>query len=151
MNVYNLTKTQFLNCTIEEAWDYFSSPKNLKELTPEYMDFIIKSDLGDGTMYQGQIIEYTVKPIMRIPIQWITEITHLKQHFYFVDEQKSGPYRLWHHQHKFEKKDNGVLMTDIVHYALPLSFLGVIANSLFVKRQLKNIFDYRNKKVSEIF
>ena len=102
-------------------------------------------------MYPGQVIEYKVHPILGIPLYWMTEITHVVQHKYFVDEQRFGPYELWHHQHHFKEVPGGVEMTDHVHYKLPFWFLGDIANVLFVKKQLKGIFDYRFKKVVEMF
>ncbi|MBK9256282.1 MAG: SRPBCC family protein [Saprospiraceae bacterium] len=149
MKVYKLEKKQFLPIRLERAWDFFSSPVNLKKITPEYMGFEITSDLGDGKMYSGQIITYIVTPVLGIPMSWCTEITHVSDKEYFVDEQRFGPYSLWHHQHWFKEVDGGVEMTDIVHYALPLGFLGRIANSLFVKNKLQEIFDYREKVVEK--
>jgi len=151
MKVYSFQTKQILPISIEKAWDFFSSPKNLKEITPDYMDFKILSDLGDGKMYEGQIIEYTVKPVLSIPLRWVTEITHMKKPFYFVDEQRAGPYNMWHHQHKFEETAYGVEMTDLLHYAIPLGPLGRIANHIFVRKQLVNIFNYRKSKVNKIF
>jgi len=101
--------------------------------------------------YGGQIIEYTVRPILNIPLYWMTEITQVEHLKYFVDVQRFGPYSLWHHQHHFKAVEGGVEMTDIVHYKLPFWFLGDIANSLFVKRQLKSIFDYRFTAVAKRF
>ena len=102
-------------------------------------------------MYTGQIIEYTVKPVLGIPLYWMTEITHVVDKQFFVDEQRFGPYTMWHHQHHFKAVDGGVEMTDIVHYKLPFWFLGDIANTLFVKKQLQGIFDFRWKKVEDLF
>ena len=147
MKIYRLQKTQFLPISLDKAWDFFSSPANLKKITPEYMGFEITSEVNDKKMYPGQIITYIVTPVLNIPLSWATEITHVVDKKYFVDEQRFGPYSLWHHQHWFETKDGGVEMTDIVHYALPLGFLGRIANSLFVKSKLQEIFDYREKVV----
>jgi len=147
--VYSLKTVQLLPIGIDEAWDFFSSPANLQKITPDHLGFkIISSHHGDK-MYPGQIIEYTVKPVLGIPLYWMTEITHVEDKKYFVDEQRFGPYRMWHHQHHFKLTDKGVEMTDIVHYKLPLGFLGKIAHSLFVKKQLKQIFDYRYKVVAE--
>jgi len=147
MKIYKLQKTQFLPISLDKAWDFFSSPANLKKITPDYMGFEITSEVNDKKMYPGQIITYIVTPVLNIPLSWATEITHVVDKKYFVDEQRFGPYSLWHHQHWFEAKDGGVEMTDIVHYALPLGFLGRIANSLFVKSKLQEIFDYREKVV----
>ena len=151
MKIYTLTKKQFLPITLEQAWDFFSSPVNLKKITPEYMGFKITSDLGDGKMYPGQIISYIVTPVLGIPMSWTTEITHVLDKKYFVDEQRFGPYSLWHHQHWFKEVEGGVEMTDIVNYGLPLGFLGRIANSIFVQNKLKEIFDYREKVVGQYF
>jgi len=151
MKVYSFETKQHLPISVDEAWEFFSSPKNLKEITPDYMQFKIHSDLGDGKMYEGQIIEYTVKPLLSIPLRWVTEITHVKEPFYFVDEQRAGPYKMWHHQHKFKETSDGVEMTDLLHYAIPLGPIGRIANSIFVKRQLNAIFEYRKQTVDQLF
>jgi len=151
MKIYTLSKKQFLPITLDQAWDFFSSPVNLKKITPEYMGFEITSDLGDGKMYPGQIISYVVTPVLGIPMSWTTEITHVVDQKYFVDEQRFGPYSFWHHQHWFKAVDGGVEMTDIVNYGLPLGFLGQIANTLFVKSKLQEIFDYREKVVDKYF
>jgi ligand-binding SRPBCC domain-containing protein len=149
--VYSLKTVQQLPVTLEEAWDFFSSPANLKEITPDNLGFKIVSQHHGDKMYAGQIIEYTVSPVLGIPMYWMTEITHVEDKKYFVDEQRFGPYSMWHHQHHFKSNANGVEMTDIVHYKLPFWFLGDIANMLFVKQQLKTIFDYRFKIAEKKF
>jgi ligand-binding SRPBCC domain-containing protein len=150
--VYTLKTKQCLPMSIQEAWNFFSSPINLKVITPKHMGFIIKGDMNDlKRMHAGQIINYTVKPLAGIPMTWTTEITHVVEHEYFVDEQRFGPYALWHHKHFFKEIDGGVEMEDIVHYKIPFGFLGDIANTLFVKRKLKEIFDYRFEKLHELF
>ncbi len=149
--VYSLKTIQQLPITLEQAWDFFSSPANLKEITPDNLGFNIVSKHHGEKMYAGQIIEYTVKPVLGLSIYWMTEITHVEDKKYFVDEQRFGPYSMWHHQHHFKANANGVEMTDIVHYKLPFWFLGDIANMLFVKQQLKTIFDYRFKIVEKKF
>jgi ligand-binding SRPBCC domain-containing protein len=151
MAVYNLKTVQKLPVTLEKAWDFFSSPANLANITPEHMGFNIISKHHGEKMYPGQIIEYTVKPLLGIPLYWMTEITHVQEGRYFVDEQRFGPYVMWHHQHHFKAIEGGVEMTDIVHYKLPLWALGNIANALFVRKQLDGIFTYRTKKVEELF
>jgi ligand-binding SRPBCC domain-containing protein len=148
--VYNLKTVQFLPITMEKAWEFFSSPANLSKITPDKLKFKILSE-NLGSMYAGQVIEYKVHPVLGIPLYWMTEITHVEHHKFFVDEQRFGPYTMWHHQHHFKEVDGGVEMTDLVHYKLPFWFFGDIANGLFVKAQLKEIFDYRFKKVEEIF
>jgi ligand-binding SRPBCC domain-containing protein len=149
--VYSLKTVQVLPISLEKAWDFFSSPANLAEITPKNLGFNIISKHHGEKMYAGQIIEYKVSPVLGIPLYWMTEITHVAQHKFFVDEQRFGPYSMWHHQHHFKEVPGGVEMTDIVHYKLPFWFLGDIANSVFVKKQLNDIFDYRFKAVEKIF
>lgn len=146
---YRLQREQLLPVSIEEAWDFFSSPKNLSAITPEKLKFKILSASHGDIMYAGQIIEYTVRPVMNIPIYWMTEITQVVKHKFFIDEQRFGPYSFWHHQHHFEETTGGVSMTDIVHYRLPLGFLGNIANDIMVGKQLREIFDYRVEAVNK--
>jgi ligand-binding SRPBCC domain-containing protein len=141
--VYSFKTIQRLPITLEKAWDFFSNPANLQAITPADLDFKILSKQHLDTTYAGQVIEYKVKPLLGIPVYWMTEITHVVEKKYFVDEQRFGPYRLWHHQHHFAETAQGVEMTDIVHYKLPYWILGDMANALFVKKQLKKIFDYR--------
>lgn len=149
--VYSIKTVQLLKTDIDNAWDFFSSPKNLEKITPKSLGFNIISKHHGEKMYPGQIIEYTVKPVLGIPLYWMTEITHVEDKKYFVDEQRFGPYSLWHHQHHFRETKDGVEMTDIVHYKIPLSFLGDVAHSLFVKKQLKAIFDHRFEAAEKLF
>lgn len=149
--VYSLKSVQIIPITVDEAWSFFSRPDNLKDITPSYMGFTIRSKHNGSRMYAGQIIEYTVKPLLGVPLYWMTEITHVDEGKYFVDEQRFGPYNLWHHQHHFKEVTGGVEMTDIVHYKLPFGILGDFANALFVSSQLKKIFDFRYKTVEHIF
>lgn len=114
------------------------------------MGFDITSETEEK-MYAGQIITYTVRPLFNIPMTWVTEITHVKDKEFFVDEQRFGPYALWHHKHFFKEIEKGVEMTDRVDYALPLGILGQIAHPIIVKNKLKEIFDFRYKKVEELF
>lgn len=147
---YKLYKKQYLPIDINIAWEFFSSPKNLSKITPSYMDFRITSELPEE-MYEGMIITYKVKPVAAISVNWVTEISHIRKPFFFIDKQLSGPYKLWHHQHLFKEVDGGVEMEDIVHYKLPFGILGNIANSMFVKKQLEGIFNYRKNVLNEIF
>lgn len=149
--VYSLKTVQQIPVSLDTAWDFFSSPANLKDITPSNMGFNIISQHHGEKMYPGQLIEYKVSPLLGIPLYWMTEITHVQDKQYFVDEQRFGPYSLWHHQHHFKQTATGVEMTDIVHYKLPLGILGDIANAILVKQQLKKIFDFRYKKVEELF
>ncbi len=149
--VYSLKTIQKIPISLDKAWDFFSKPDNLKDITPSNLGFNIISKHHGNTMYPGQIIEYTVKPVLGIPLYWMTEITHVADKQYFVDEQRFGPYSLWHHQHHFKAVDGGVEMTDIVHYKLPFWILGDLANTLFVKKQLNTIFNYRFQAVEKRF
>jgi ligand-binding SRPBCC domain-containing protein len=151
MAVHSIKTVQKIPVSIEEAWNFFSSPANLQAITPGNMRFkVISKDHGEK-MYSGQVIEYKVSPLLRIPLYWMTEITHAEELKYFIDVQRKGPYSLWHHQHHFKKMEGGVEMTDIVHYKNPLGFIGEIANSVFIRSQLKKIFEYRFFKVEELF
>jgi ligand-binding SRPBCC domain-containing protein len=150
MKVYKKETVQYVNASVEECWAFFSSPRNLQKITPETMGFQI-TDFDNKSMYAGQIIQYKVSPIAGLKLGWMTEITFVKENSYFVDIQRFGPYALWHHKHFFEATENGTKMTDVVHYALPLGFIGRIMNTLVVKNKLKEIFDYRCVKVDEMF
>lgn len=151
MKTHVLRTSQLIKADMPKVWDFFSSPLNLKVLTPDYMDFRVLYPDTLEKMHAGQIIEYKVKPVMRFPIHWVTEITHCEKNSVFVDEQRFGPYRLWHHQHHFQETSTGILMKDVVTYALPYGVIGNSLHSLFVKKQLDSIFDYRRKRVSHIF
>lgn len=151
MATYNLKTTQFIPVTLDVAWAFFSNPANLQSITPARMNFRIISRHHGDAMYPGQIIEYKVSPLGGISMYWMTEITHVRDRAYFVDEQRFGPYSLWHHQHHFKEVPGGVEMTDIVHYKIPLGFIGDWANRLFIRKQLEDIFAYRVKRVEEIF
>lgn len=149
--VYSFKTVQTIQISLEEAWSFFSRPANLKDITPASMGFDIISKYPGEEMYAGQIIEYTVKPLCSIPVYWMTEITHVAAPHYFIDEQRFGPYSLWHHQHHFKEVGDGIEMTDIIHYKIPFWFLGDIANELFVKNQLRQIFDYRYRSIEAKF
>jgi ligand-binding SRPBCC domain-containing protein len=151
MAIYTLESTQKIPASMEEVWDFMSSPKNLKEITPSYMGFEITSKTRGDKMYPGMIISYKVSPVLGIKMTWVTEITHVDTLKYFVDEQRVGPYRIWHHEHHIRPIDGGVLMEDIITYEPPFGFLGAIANTLFIKNQLKEIFDYRFDAVVKKF
>ena len=150
MKIYTLHAVQKLPISMETAWDFLSNPANLKTITPDYMGFHILKG-ADRKMYPGQIIQYIVTPIAKIPTKWVTEITHVKELEYFVDEQRFGPYALWHHKHFIKPIEGGVEMEDIVDYKLPLGVLGQLAHPILVKPKLKEIFDYRKNKLEEIF
>jgi ligand-binding SRPBCC domain-containing protein len=148
---YALQFVQQMPCSVEEAWQFFSDPANLVKITPSAFAFRVISKHHGQMMYPGQIIEYKVKPLFGIPLYWMTEITHVEEKKMFVDEQRFGPYSFWHHQHLFKAIENGVEMTDIVHYKLPFWVIGDIANALLVRKKLQHVFQYRYDKVAEIF
>jgi ligand-binding SRPBCC domain-containing protein len=152
MPVYQLKSYQKLPISLQEAWDFLSSPYNLNEITPQDMDFEITNGIQKtDKMFAGQIIVYKLKPLPFYKTEWVTEITHVSEGKYFIDEQRFGPYALWHHQHHLNEIINGVEMSDIVHYKIPFGIFGSIANALFIRKKLKQIFDYRHKKLIEIF
>jgi len=151
MPVYQFKRTQELKASISEVWGFIKNPKNLKEITPDYMGFKVTSELLANEMYPGMIISYEVKPVLGIPMTWVTEITHVEEPYFFVDEQRKGPYKMWHHEHKLEETKDGVLMTDLITYEPPLGFLGTIANGVFIKSQLNEIFEYRKQVLDKKF
>ncbi|MFY0605040.1 MAG: SRPBCC family protein [Flavobacteriaceae bacterium] len=150
MKIYTLHKKQSLPITIDQAWDFLSSPANLKTITPDYMSFDILSNI-DRPMYPGQIIQYIVTPVLGIKTKWVTEITHVMDKKYFVDEQRFGPYALWHHKHFIKEIDGGVEMEDIIDYKVPFGILGRMMHPILVKPKLEEIFSYRQKKLIELF
>ena len=148
--MYQLKRTQFVKTDLATCWDFFSSPNNLNKITPKEMGFDVLTE-GVENMYEGLMIEYKVRPVLNIPLRWITEITHVKYQQYFVDEQRKGPYKIWHHEHHFKEVQGGVEMTDIVSYELPFGILGKMVHPLVVKKKLDQIFAYRFKVVDELF
>ncbi|MDC3276389.1 SRPBCC family protein [Flavobacteriaceae bacterium] len=150
MKIYRLETVQNLPITKQKAWEFFSDPKNLKTITPDYMGFKILTGEANK-MFAGQIIQYIVTPILKIPVKWVTEITHVKEGEYFVDEQRFGPYSLWHHKHFIKPIKNGVEMIDIVDYKLPFGFLGQLMHPILVKPKLNEIFEYRRTALINLF
>jgi ligand-binding SRPBCC domain-containing protein len=143
MKVYHFKRFHQLPINLNEAWAFFSSPINLSKITPEAMGFNILYNSGKEKMYAGQIIHYKLTLFPGIKTRWTTEITHVENGKYFVDEQRFGPHAFWHHQHMFKTIPSGIEMTDEVNYAIPFGWLGRFANWLFVERMLNRIFDYR--------
>ena len=148
--MHQFIRKQFVKTDLQKCWDFFSSPANLKRITPSYMGFDVKTEVPTH-MYEGLIIAYTVKPLLGIPVEWVTEITHVKDKSFFVDEQRKGPYTMWHHEHHFKEVDGGVEMTDIVSYILPMGVIGKMIHPFLVKPKLEEIFAYRFKIVDEVF
>ncbi len=148
--MHQLKSTLRLPISLAEAWDFFSSPKNLAAITPEELNLVPTSELPEE-MYPGMFIEYTVHPLFGIPAKWVTEITHVQDKKFFVDEQRLGPYSIWHHQHHFKAIPGGVEMLDIVDYRLPLGLLGVLMEKLVVGKKVREIFEYRTQRLQALF
>lgn len=151
MKIYHFHQKQFVNADIDRVWDFFSSPRNLNEITPPFMNFEILEVTGSEKMFNGQLIKYKVNPFPFYRVKWITEITDVQPKTFFADNQKKGPFSLWHHEHKFTEVNGGVEMEDHVSYAVPFGFIGRIANSVAVSKQVNGIFEYRRKRVDILF
>lgn len=148
--MHRLKQEQFLPITLQEAWNFFATPNNLNRVTPDDMVFEITSELPDK-MYEGLIITYRIRPMMNIALNWVTEITHIREFEFFVDDQRKGPYNIWHHEHHFRAVEGGVLMTDLLHYDIGKSILGWLAGQLFVHRKVRKIFEFRYQVLSSYF
>jgi len=148
--LYRIHRKQRLPVDIQAAWDFFSDSRNLAKITPDYLDFRFVGEAPES-MYEGMIITYRIRPVLGIPVTWVTEITRVDEPLLFVDEQRFGPYRFWHHKHLFRAIEGGVEMEDIVDYILPLGILGSISHALLINRQLKGIFDYRERVLRRLF
>lgn len=151
MKIYNIKRQQFLPISASEAWLFFSSPKNLALITPSYMRFKILSVSEPEEIHTGQIIRYRLSILPGIRVSWVTEMTKVQKPLYFIDEQQSGPYSLWRHQHHFKEVPGGIEMYDEVDYAIPLGLIGQLANFIFVARQVNTIFDFRYTALEKIF
>ncbi|MEM6376705.1 MAG: SRPBCC family protein [Bacteroidota bacterium] len=151
MRVKRKEWTLFVPQPLEVVWDFFSRPENLMKITPEGVFKSIQTDLEGVEMYEGMIIQYTIAPILNIPMNWVTEITKIKDKSYFIDEQRFGPYAFWHHQHHFEAVEGGTQMRDILHYKVPLPIIGDIADAILVDGQVEKIFAYRTEVVNKVF
>ena len=150
MKLYKKESKQLVDASLEECWHFFSDPSNLQKITPATMGFQV-TDFDQKKMYQGQIIAYKISPLLGIKMSWVTEITTVRDKEFFIGEQRFGPYSFWHHKHYFEETPQGTLMTDVVHYGLPLGFLGRIMNTLVVKNKLKSIFEHRHVVIDKMF
>ena len=150
MKIFKLKYSQKLPINLNEAWDFLSSPNNLELITPKSMDFNI-IDWDKKKAYPGQIIQYTVRPILGFKINWVTEITHVRAKEYFVDEQRFGPYTFWHHKHFIKEIEGGVIMEDVIHYKPPFGLLGVLLNFLFINSKLNSIFKHRELELIKTF
>jgi ligand-binding SRPBCC domain-containing protein len=149
MKIHRLESEQWLPISLEEAWDFFSVPGNLDRITPEDMSFEILSGANEPT-YAGQIIAYRIRPFLGIPMNWVTEITQAVPGSHFIDEQRFGPYRFWHHLHRFSEKDGGVLMEDVLHYGLPGGSIGELFGAP-IHKKVQGIFRHRESILNDIF
>lgn len=148
--MYQIKRTQLIQTDLETCWDFFSSPNNLLEITPQKIDMkVLKCPLGK--MYEGMMIEYRMKPLLNIPFHWVTEISIVKPMTFFVDEQRKGPYKIWHHEHHFKQVEGGVEMTDLVSYELSFGFLGRLIHTLVVRKKLEGVFEHRRMRVEHLF
>jgi len=150
MTIFTLRKEQLLPTSIDRCWEFFSNPANLNLITPPSLGLQITSDMN-SEIYEGMIINYKVNAFLGFATDWVTEITHINKPYYFVDEQKIGPYKLWHHQHFFSENNKGIIAEDIVNYAVPYGPLGNIINSIYIQNILDNIFNFRNEALNVIF
>jgi ligand-binding SRPBCC domain-containing protein len=149
--MYQIKRIQEIPISLTKAWDFFSKPENLKLITPSYMSFKMLSRSDAGEMYPGMIITYTISSLFNISINWATEITQVKENKYFIDNQISGPYKIWHHEHHFEEIKNGVEMKDILYYEMPFGFIGKLMYKIFIGKKIDEIFNYRAQKIKELF
>ena len=148
---YQLHFSQTLNCSIDDAWSFITTPSNLKKVTPKAMSFRILSDNDQTKVYPGMIIIHEVVPLLGIKMKWMTEITQCMEKKRFVDEQRVGPYKMWHHQHIIEDHESHVIMKDIITYIPPFGIIGRIANKVFIKKKINSIFQYRREILDKLF
>ncbi len=151
MAIYQFKREQRVKTDLNTLWEFISDPGNLKVITPPDLNFMITSQHPDQTIYPGMMITYRVSPLKGIRVTWVTEITHIEDKEYFIDEQRKGPYRIWHHEHRLKPLDKGTLMEDLITYAPPLGPLGAVANRLVIRRKLDMIFCFRENKLEEMF
>lgn len=151
MKLFTLKRSQQVTWDLERTWRFFSDPRNLATITPSSLDFVVTSE-PPTEMYPGLLLSYTVRPFLGIPVTWVTEITHINPPYSFIDEQRHGPYRIWHHEHYFSPAPdgNGTIVRDVVQYGFGCALLDEILEPLFVRPRLKEIFDFRAQKVSEL-
>lgn len=151
MKKYQLYRETILPITLLEAWDFFSNPSNLSKITPKEMEFKVVTPNLPQHIHNGLIIEYVVRPLAGVPLKWVSQISSVNAPYSFADEQLKGPYAYWHHEHTFEEKDGKVLMKDKVTYAISFGWIGILANTLIVRKKLAHIFDYRTTQILDIF
>ena len=151
MSTHSFSIKQRIPIPVRDAWNFFSKPSNLQLITPASFQFKILSTSDDRPIYEGQIIDYTVRPLFNIRMRWTTLITRVEEEVMFIDEQKRGPYRYWQHQHCFRPIADGTEMSDIVRYEIPGWWAGDVLNTLLVKSDLKKLFLYRSARIEQLF
>jgi len=150
MTVHLLTRKQFIPISLDEAWPFFSTPRNLEAITPDFLNFRITSNVPEE-IYSGLIITYKIAAVARIPMTWVTEIKHVEVLYRFVDEQRIGPFRFWFHEHSFQAVSGGIEMTDIVHYQMPWGWVGELVHWVFIRHRLNAIFDFRRAFIEKLW
>lgn len=148
--MHRLSRKQFIPISLEEAWPFFSTPRNLEAITPGFLNFHITSAVPEE-IYSGLIITYQIAAVAGVPMTWVTEIKHVVPLHRFVDEQRIGPFRFWFHEHRFDAVPGGIEMTDIVHYVMPWSWLGELVHAVFIRRRLNAIFDFRRAYIAKLW
>ncbi|GHE23347.1 SRPBCC family protein [Sphingobacterium griseoflavum] len=148
--IYTLERTQFLSCSLEETWRFFTNPHNLATITPDSLDFTVLNTFDEEEIYEGMRINYYVRPLLGIRLAWQTKILEVHPQRSFVDLQEKGPYKLWRHQHEFFEEGAGVRMKDTVQYELPFGILGTLAHRIVVRKKLREIFDFRYQTLEKI-
>lgn len=150
MQIYTLRRKQVLPITLEEAWPFFSTPRNLEQITPAFLRFSILSEIPDE-IHDGLIISYRIAAVAGVPMTWVTEIKHVRRLAQFIDEQRIGPFRFWHHLHRFRAVEGGVEMEDVVHYVMPWGWFGRLVHAVFIRARLQAIFDFRQEYLDRYF
>ena len=149
--MYTFQHHQELCLSIEQCWEFFSNPANLKVLTPPSLRMDIEEKDNSPKIYPGMILSHTIRPFLNIPLQWISEITHILPFQYFIDEQLYGPYKFWHHEHRFRPSTKGVEVSDTIHYMMPYGYLGQAAHRLGIKQKIEEAFVFRKNTLEELF
>jgi ligand-binding SRPBCC domain-containing protein len=149
MKLHRIHRRQVIPISLTEAWTFFSNPENLSKITPPWLNLTVVSNIP-SSMHSGMIISYRITPMVRVPTLWISEITHVNIPIYFVDEQRLGPFRFWHHQHLFKEVGRNVEIQDIVHYAMPLGTIGELVHAISVRKKVEAIFYFRQKALERI-
>lgn len=151
MSIQRITDELLIPIPLDEAWDFFTNPRNLAKLTPKEMNFRHVFEPDEERVYKGMYLVYKVSPLAGIPLTWVTEITEVLPRKRFVDDQIKGPFARWHHIHEFEARGDKTLIRDILYYQMPLGFLGDMAHSFFARKQVAQIFTFRKQRMKEIF